>query len=157
MTNTSNLSTANKEISVTKPSSHRKAYGLDWAEASWLRWIYVVFWSWVNPILNSGSKGKLTDDDLFDLSTNDECSQLLNKLETVWEKYENKHKHINIWKIIIKTYWKETVKSGLIFLPLLGVRIAQPLLLKRIVIHINDSISPSYVGYLYATELGLTT
>ncbi|CAF5042580.1 unnamed protein product, partial [Rotaria sp. Silwood1] len=62
-------------------SSHRKPCRLDWAESSWTRWIYVIFWWWLNPILNIGSKRKLIEDDLFDVSPNDECSQLLKKLE----------------------------------------------------------------------------
>ena len=50
------------------PCSYRKACGLDWAESSWRRWIYVALWSWLNPILNLGYKRQLTEDDLFDLS-----------------------------------------------------------------------------------------
>ncbi|CAF4956799.1 unnamed protein product, partial [Rotaria sp. Silwood1] len=71
----------NNDCSVIISSSHRKPCRLDWAESSWTRWIYVIFWWWLNPILNIGSKRKLTEDDLFDVSPNDECSQLLKKLE----------------------------------------------------------------------------
>jgi ATP-binding cassette subfamily C (CFTR/MRP) protein 4 len=161
MTDNNNLPTANNkteitdnnEISITIPSSHRKPCGLDWAESSWIRWIYVAFWCWLNPIFNSGYKRKLTEDDLFDLSPNDECGRLLKKLETVWEKHED----INTWKIIVKTFWKEILIIGLLFLPLVGARIVQPLLLKEIVLNINDSNAASYVGYLYAIGLGLMT
>ncbi|CAF3578840.1 unnamed protein product [Rotaria sp. Silwood1] len=138
-------------------SSHRKPCRLDWAESSWTRWIYVIFWWWLNPILNIGSKRKLIEDDLFDVSPNDECSQLLKKLEIVWENYENKFEHINTWKIVVKTFWKQSFRIGLIFLPYLAAKLAQPLLMKGIVLNINDSNAASYVGYLYAVGLGLST
>ena len=165
MTDNNNLPAANKktiltdnnEISVTISSSHRKPCGLDWAQSSWIRWIYVVFWWWLNPILSRGYTHKLTDDDLFDLSPNDECGQLLKKLESVWEKYEDKYGDINTGKIIVKTFWKAILTSGLTFFPLIGARIVQPLLLRGIILNINDSNAASYVGYLYTVGLGLTT
>jgi ATP-binding cassette subfamily C (CFTR/MRP) protein 4 len=154
MTNNNELPLAkidNNGISVTISSNHRKPCGLDWAESSWIRWIYVIFWSWLNPILNIGYKRKLTEDDLFDVSPKDECSRLLNKLDVVWKTYED----INTWKIILKTFWKEFLTIYLIIFPYLGLKIAQPLLIKEIVLNINDSNAASYVGYLYAIGLGL--
>ncbi|CAF1189317.1 unnamed protein product [Rotaria sordida] len=164
MTDNSNLRTANnkippiintKEISVQIPTNNRKPCGLDWAESSWIRWIYVVFWWWLNPILNIGYKRQLTEDDLFEVSPNDECSQLLNRLERVWEKNENKYGYITIWKIIVKTFWQECLIPGLILLPYIGTKLAQPLLLKQIVLHINDLNAASYIGYVYAIGLVL--
>ncbi|CAF5002192.1 unnamed protein product, partial [Rotaria sp. Silwood1] len=130
---------------------------LDWAESSWIRWIYVVFFWWLNPILDIDDKRKLTDDNLFDVSPNDECSQLLKKLETVWEKFENKYEHINTWNIVAKAWWKESLGIGLLLILYLGSKVAQPLLIREIVLVINDSNRASYVGYLYAIGLGLST
>ncbi|CAF4862943.1 unnamed protein product, partial [Rotaria sp. Silwood2] len=111
MTDNSNIPTARvsnrNATSIPIFSSHRNVSGLDWAESSWIRWIHVAFWSWLNPILNIGYKRQLTENDLFELSSNDECGQLLKKLETVWEQNENKYEYINIWKLIAKTIWKE--------------------------------------------------
>ncbi|UJR07994.1 hypothetical protein I4U23_012273 [Adineta vaga] len=136
-------------------TNQRKPCRLDWAESSCLRWIYVVFWWWLNPILKISSQRQLTDDDLFDLSSNDDCSCLLNKLEIVWNKYENRYQQINTWKIIAKTFWKDTLQTGLILFPYFLAKVAQPLLLKGIINNINDSNVPSYVSYLYAIGLGL--
>ncbi|CAF0933395.1 unnamed protein product [Rotaria sordida] len=164
MTDNNNLSkvnnktaTDNNDFSITTSSSYRKPCRLDWATSSWIRWIYVIFWWWLNPILNIGNKRKLTEDDLFDVSPTDECNQLLKKLETVWEKYENKYKHIKTWKIIAKAFWKETFITGLIFFPYLCTKLVQPLLIRGIVLNINDSNAASYIGYLYAMGLGLAT
>ena len=145
------------KTSIPIASSYRKPCGLDWAESSWTRWIHVAFWSWLSPILNIGNKQQLTVDDLFDLSPNDECGQLLEKFETVWEKNETKFGYSNIWKIIAKTFWKESLIPGLILFPYTGAKIAQPLFLKQIVLNINDVNAAPYVGYLYAIGLGLST
>ncbi|CAF4508011.1 unnamed protein product, partial [Didymodactylos carnosus] len=108
------------------------------------------------PILNIGYKRSLTDDDLFDLSPNDECRLLLKRFETKWEKWENEHGgYANTWKIVSLTFSKEFLITGLMFLPSVAIRIAQPLLLKEIVLNISNPNAPTYVGYLYAVGLGL--
>ncbi|CAF1443909.1 unnamed protein product [Adineta steineri] len=146
----------NNDCTMTISSTQRTPCGLDRAESSWLRWLSVAFWWWVNPIINIGSKRQLTDNDLFDLSSKDECNQLLKKLETVWEAYENKSEHIKTWKIVAKTFWKDIVRIGLVLLPYLALKIAQPLFLKGIVHNINDTNASSYIGYIYAIGIGLT-
>ncbi|CAF1122210.1 unnamed protein product [Adineta steineri] len=143
-----------KEISIPISCHSRKPCALDWAESKWIRWIYVLFWWWLSPILNTGRKRQLTDDDLFDVSSNDECGQLLKKLENEWEINENKYEYASTWRVIIQTFWKECLLSGLIFFPFIATKIAQPLLLKQIVDTINDNNRPSYEGYLYAIGLG---
>jgi ATP-binding cassette subfamily C (CFTR/MRP) protein 4 len=164
MTKKIDLSTINNKIGSTKsipdvsipiPSNYRKTCGLDWAESHWIRWIYVIFWSWLNPILNIGYTRQLTENDLTDISPKDECDRLLKKLETVWENNENKSQSINTWKMITKAFWKECLIAGLILFPYMGASIAQPLLLKEIVLTINNRNIPSYIGYLYAIGLGL--
>jgi ATP-binding cassette subfamily C (CFTR/MRP) protein 4 len=154
---TTTTTTDNNGISIGISSSHRSPCGLDWAESSWKRWIYVAFWWWLNPILNIGYKRKLTEDDLFDLSPNDECGRSLKKLETVWEKYENNYEYINTWKIIAKAFWKDALIINLILFPYLGLKISQPLFIREIVVNINDSNAASYVGYLYSIGLGFST
>jgi hypothetical protein len=65
-------------------------------------------------LVKSSYKRQLTENDLFDLSPKDECNQLLKKIERVWDENEHKYQYVNIWKIIIKTFWKEYLMSGLI-------------------------------------------
>ncbi|CAF4225794.1 unnamed protein product, partial [Adineta steineri] len=146
-------STHTKETSIPILSDNRKPCALDWAESSWIRWIYVILWSWLNPILNIGYKRELTIDDLYDVSSNDECGLFLKKLETALEKHES----MGTFKIIIKVFSKECFLVGLILFPYIAIKIAQPLLLKQIVLTIHDSNIPSYEGYLYAIGLGVAT
>ncbi|CAF4338769.1 unnamed protein product, partial [Adineta steineri] len=121
-------------MTVKNSSDHRKPNALDWAESSWLRWIHVAFWTWINPILTIGHKQQLTEDDLF----------------------EEKNIHMDTWKVLIKTFWKNWLFSGLILLPYIAAKIAQPLFLKEIILTINDNSRPSHAGYLYACGLGLS-
>ncbi|CAF4078806.1 unnamed protein product, partial [Adineta steineri] len=139
-------------MTVKNSSDQRKPNALDWAESSWLRWIHVALWTWINPILTIGHKQQLTEDDLFEVSSNDECNHLLNRLETIWEK----NIHMDTWKVLIKTFWKNWLFSGLILLPYIAAKIAQPLFLKEIILTINDNSRPSHAGYLYACGLGLS-
>ncbi|CAF4401704.1 unnamed protein product, partial [Adineta steineri] len=81
-------------MTVKNSSNQRKPNALDWAESSWLRWIHVALWTWINPILTIGHKQQLTEDDLFEVSSNDECNHLLNRLETIWQK----NIHMDTWK-----------------------------------------------------------
>lgn len=111
----------------------------------------------VKPILNIGFEHDLTEEDLCEISPNDECGQLLKKLESVWEKYENQYNVVSTWKIIIETFWREFSIGGILLIPLICVRIAQPLLLKQIVLMINDSNVPSHSGYFYVIGLGLAS
>ena len=144
-------------VTIPIPHGPRKPCALDWAEASWIRWIYVALWWWVNPILDIGYKRTLTDDDVFEVSPKDECGRLLKRLETACEEQEKKDEQLSIWKMIIKVFWKECLAAGLILIPYTAMKIAQPLFLKQIVLMINDPARESYVGYLYAGGLGLAS
>ena len=152
----SKTSSENVDVSIPIPTNLRKPCGLDWAQSHWTRWIYVILWLWLNPILKLGNQRPLTEEDLFELSPTDESSRLLNKFEINWEKFEKENESANTWKIVAKTFWKECFLVGLILFPYIGARVAQPLFLKEIVLSITDPNINSYVGYLYAVGLGLS-
>lgn len=128
----------------------RQPSRLEWAEASWTRWLHVLCWWWINPILSLGNQRVLTDNDLDDLPHDDKCSTLLNKMFIAhWT---------STWNIIIQTFWKRFLSNGLFLLPYMVARISQPLLLREIVLFItNDqkalTKSSSLVGYSYALIL----
>ncbi|CAF0930494.1 unnamed protein product [Adineta ricciae] len=136
-------------------STQRQPCRLDWAQSSPFRWLYVLFWFWLNPIFNNASKHKITDEHLFDVSPTDHCQHLINKLEIVLKTFQHSSQSINTKKIIAKTFWKETIFIGLLLFPYFAAKIAQPLLLKQIIIHISDINVSSSVIYLYAITLGL--
>jgi len=135
----------------------------DWAYSSIFRGLHVIFWWWLNPILSLGSKRQLTDADLDDLSVNDKCSVLLNRLDYYVEN--NVWLTTGTWKIMLRAFWKECVLVVCLLLPYLVARIVQPLLLRQIVLYIIEHNSThtdppltsfqAYVGYVYAVTLFL--
>ncbi|CAF1526900.1 unnamed protein product, partial [Didymodactylos carnosus] len=137
------------ETSVTS----RKPCGFDVAQSSWKRWPALLLWSWIYPILKLGTKRQLTDDDLSELSPNDKCRQLLNAFESERLKRIN----TSTLKLIFSTFWREMLVSGLLILPYSVAKIAQPLLLRQIVLVISNPLELSYKGYLYAVALGFAS
>ncbi|CAF1158273.1 unnamed protein product [Rotaria sordida] len=68
------------KVSSSTESKQRQSCRLDWAESSWTRWIQIPLMLWITPILSLGNKRMLVEDDLSDLSVNDKCSLLLNRV-----------------------------------------------------------------------------
>lgn len=121
---------------------------LDWAESSWTRWIQIPLFLWVTPILSLGNKRTLAENDLDDLSVNDKCSFLLDRVNQYSSKWNG------TWHVLMRTFNKDFIMSILLVFPLVVARIAQPLLIRQIVLYIKDQTGlPSYVGYLYAIAL----
>ena len=139
----------------------RKSSRFDWAHSSIFRCFHVLFWSWLNPILSLGYKRELTDEDLDDLSDNDRCSILLEKLK-FYSENNLWLSQTTTWNIILRAFWRQCTFVFVLLIPYNAVRVAQPLLLRQIVLYIINEQSrtdPSwtsfdaYIGYLYALAL----
>jgi ATP-binding cassette subfamily C (CFTR/MRP) protein 4 len=121
---------------------------LDWAKSSWTRWIQILLFTWIAPILSLGNKRTLLPDDLDDLSTEDKCSVLLNRID----QYSSKWK--GTWHVLMRTFYKDFIMSMVLIFPLVIARIAQPMLIRQIVDFVGgETGSPAYVGYLYAIAI----
>ncbi|CAF2965348.1 unnamed protein product [Rotaria sp. Silwood2] len=132
------------------PDKRRESCRLDWAESSWTRWIHVLLWWWIKPILSLGNRRTLVDDDLSDISVNDKCSVLLNKANYDSSKWPG------TWYVIRRTFMKDLLQTMLIMLAYTATRVVQPLLVREIVLYIsNASEIPTYAGYLSAVGLGI--
>ena len=131
---------------------------LAWAEASWTRWLYLISWRWINPLLSLGYTRTLTDDDLDDLPHAMKCSTLYEKIK------DPKWSQETTFSIFARVFWKRCVLVASLRLPLMFVNIAQPLLLHQLVLFIQDyqsskatsSVSPNS-GYVYAIALFAST
>ncbi|CAF4087720.1 unnamed protein product [Rotaria magnacalcarata] len=132
----------------------RQSSRLEWAEASWTRWWYVLCWWWMNPILWLSYKRALNDEDLDDLPHQDKSSILLNQLQAYdWKTTTTQH-------IITRTFWKSLLVTGLLLLPRMVFRIGKAMILREIIlfissaqIHSSKTLSSGTVGYLYALAL----
>jgi ATP-binding cassette subfamily C (CFTR/MRP) protein 4 len=103
---------------------------------------------WVTPIVSLGNKRTLVEDDLNDLSVNDKCSVLLNRVNQYSSKWQG------TWHVFNRTFFKDFIMSILLVFPLDVVRIAQPLLIRHIVLYIKgQSALPVYAAYLFAIGL----
>lgn len=139
----------------------RQPSRFDWAHSSILRSFHVLFWWWLNPILSLGYKRDLNDEDLDDLPVNDKCFGLLNQLSyysdnNIWLT------NTTTWRIIMRAFWKQAFFVIFLLIPYNASRVAQPLLLRQIVLYIIDQRTHSetstkfyevYEGYIYALGL----
>ncbi|CAF5172237.1 unnamed protein product, partial [Rotaria magnacalcarata] len=106
----------------------RQSSRLDWAQSSCARWIQLPLFLWITPLLSLGNKRTLVESDLNDLSVNDKCSVLLNRVNRIFLAF-----------------------------PLIMAHIAQPLLIRQIILYIKgESVLPAYAGYLFASALCIT-
>ena len=102
----------------------------------------------MTPILSLGNKRTLVQDDLDDLSIKDKCSLLFNRVNQYGPKWKG------TWHVLKRTFYKDFLLSILLVFPLIITRMAQPLLIRQLVLHIKrQSDAPAFVGYLYAITL----
>ncbi|CAF0944862.1 unnamed protein product [Rotaria sordida] len=132
------------------PDKKRESCRLDWAESSWTRWIHVALWWWIKPILSLGNRRTLVDDDLSDISINDKCSVLLNKVNYDSSKWPG------TWYVIRRTFIKDFFQTMLLMLAYSATRVVQPLLVREIILYISETPGKlPYEGYLSAVGLGI--
>ncbi|CAF1343330.1 unnamed protein product [Adineta steineri] len=126
----------------------RQSCRLRWAESSWTRWIQIPLFLWVSPILSLANKRTLVEDDLNDLADKEKCSILLNRVN------QHSSKWPGTWDVFVKIFYKDFLTSMLLVFLFSITRIAQPLLIRQMVLYIKDQSGlPSYLGYLYAIAL----
>ncbi|CAF0975244.1 unnamed protein product [Rotaria sordida] len=75
------------KVSPLTESQQRAPCRLDWAESSWTRWIQIPLFLWVSPILSLANKRNLIENDLNDLSIDDKCSVVLNRVNQYNSKW----------------------------------------------------------------------
>ncbi|CAF3711873.1 unnamed protein product [Rotaria sp. Silwood1] len=140
------------KVSPPSESEQRQSCRFDWAKLSWTRWIQIPLLWWVMPMLSLGNKRTLVENDLDDLSVDDRCSVLLNRVNRKSSKWEG------TWHVFNGTFFKDFIISLLLVVPLIMSHIAQPLLIRQIVLYIKDQSGlPTYAGYLYAIALCVAT
>jgi len=88
------------------------------------------------------------ENDLDDLSIHDKCSVLLNRVDQYSSRWPG------TWHVIKRTFYKDFLMSILLVFPVIIAHIAQPLLIRQIVLYIKDqTIFPIYTDYLFAVAL----
>ncbi|CAF3802479.1 unnamed protein product [Rotaria sp. Silwood1] len=93
-----------KKGSCTTNDHHRHhSSRLEWAESSWTRFLHVLFWWWIKPMLYIGYKRQLTVDDLDGIPHVDKALVLLDRLSSYdWSS-------TTTWRIVCKEFWKDYI------------------------------------------------
>ena len=123
---------------------------LEWAESSWTRWLHVLCWWWMSPVLKVGSERSLIDDNLDPLPHVDKSSILLMRIQSQdWTT-------ISTWKIVANIFWKDYIHVALLCIPYLIVRIAQPLLLRQVIINLINGEESFLMTCMFAVALSFS-
>ena len=117
-------STVTLHLDNEKCNMNRRPSSFESARSSWTRWLHVLFWWWLNPLLMLGYKQILTDADLDDLPDQERCLPSFQKL--LLHDFSTSA----TWHIIMRAFRKEQFFTGLLLIPYLLVRLAQPLILR---------------------------
>ncbi|CAF3667384.1 unnamed protein product [Adineta steineri] len=122
---------------------------LEWAESSWTGYLHLMCWWWMNPTLSKGYKNSLTENDLDSLPYQDKSFIGLNRLKDYnWTT-------TSTWRIVVQEFWKEYMIVGVFCLPYLVSRVAQPMLVRQIVLMSMDTEQSQLSTYILAILLSL--
>ena len=124
--------------------NQRQSSQLEWQESSWTRWLHVLCACWITPLLSKGYAQSLTANDLDALPHHDKSSVLLNRLQSYdWAS-------ASTLRIVMQEFWKECALVGVLQVPFLITRVAQPLLIRQILLDIMNKQQSNRRAYLCA-------
>ncbi|CAF3783230.1 unnamed protein product [Rotaria sp. Silwood1] len=137
-----------KKGSCTTNDHHRHhSSRLEWAESSWTRFLHVLFWWWIKPMLYIGYKRQLTVDDLDGIPHVDKALVLLDRLSSYdWSS-------TTTWRIVCKEFWKDYMFASVFVIPYMITCISQPLLFRQILLDMMSEKGSNIVSYLCAILL----
>ncbi|CAF1069389.1 unnamed protein product [Adineta steineri] len=132
----------------------RRSSRLEWVESSWTRLLSMLCWCWIYPTLSLGYKHQLTQNDLDDIPNVDKSTILLDRLcPYIWSTTTTTTTTTTTSRIVIKEFWKDFLFASLFSFPLLIVRIAQPLLLRQIILDMMIKKESNSLTYVWAIIL----
>eukprot|EP01125_Pyxidicula_operculata_P021279 TRINITY_DN812_c2_g1_i1.p1 TRINITY_DN812_c2_g1~~TRINITY_DN812_c2_g1_i1.p1 ORF type:complete len:1539 (-),score=311.37 TRINITY_DN812_c2_g1_i1:20-4636(-) len=105
---------------------------------------------WLNPLLDTGYKRTIEDEDLYPLANGDEAEKICSRFEDEWQKEVERNVEPSLWRVLRKIYGFQFLIQG--FYKLLndfGVLI-QPVLLRYLLGYMTSVDEPVWHGYLYA-------
>ncbi|XP_078077780.1 ATP-binding cassette sub-family C member 4 isoform X2 [Mustelus asterias] len=124
-----------------------------------------VFFCWLNPLFRIGNKRRLEENDLYKVLPEDGSERLGEELQRHWDKEVQKAKNQaripHLTKAILKCFWKPyAILGAFTFLEEI-IRIAQPIMLGKIINYFenyNPEDTEAYkVAFGYAAGISLCT
>ncbi|XP_078402042.1 ATP-binding cassette sub-family C member 4 isoform X2 [Cetorhinus maximus] len=124
-----------------------------------------VFFCWLNPLFRIGYKRKLEENDLYKVLPEDGSERLGEELQRHWDKEVQKAKNQaripHLTKAILKCFWKSYIILGAFTFLEEIIRVAQPVLLGKIINYFenyNPEDTEAYkVAFGYAAGITLCT
>ncbi|CAG2109381.1 unnamed protein product, partial [Medioppia subpectinata] len=121
--------------------------------------------SWFTPMIMNGYRKPLTTEDMWSLSTQNRTNVFIKQFNKHWKPIKNnKTKNaINIFPVVLKTYWPTLVFTACIKLMVTLLTFTQPLVLDRLITFITsqtnttDTGEPIWRGYVYALAMFAST
>jgi len=110
-------------------------------------WIELPLLSWLTPLISLSNQRSIDDNDLDELSVDDQCSN----------RFNNNSNWNGTWLTLRQIFIKEILVSLLLVIPLVTSHMIQPLLIRQLIIYFKGQSSfELYVIYLFAIGLSLT-
>ncbi|XP_072332338.1 ATP-binding cassette sub-family C member 4 isoform X2 [Scyliorhinus torazame] len=124
-----------------------------------------VFFCWLNPLFRIGYKRRLEENDLYKVLPEDGSAKLGEELQRHWDKEVQKAKNQaripHLTKAILKCFWKPYIILGAFTFLEEIIRIAQPIMLGKIINYFenyNPEDTEAYkVAFGYAAGITLCT
>ncbi|KAJ1925118.1 hypothetical protein IWQ60_004759 [Tieghemiomyces parasiticus] len=116
-----------------------------------------VTFQWVQPIISRGARREISDENLNDLSTSDQCATLTEKVNQAWKTEKSTRPDCpRLWRLILAISKPHLIRSGAVALVESTTKIAQAAFLGYLVNFFHDPTIPTQHGYLFALGLSLS-
>ncbi|KAK7893415.1 hypothetical protein WMY93_022567 [Mugilogobius chulae] len=123
-----------------------------------------LFLCWLSPLLQLGKKQRLEESDLYSVLQEDRSETLGKELQSFWDREVRKSmKQLcepSLNKVLFQCYGTAFAKAGLFVFSLEAIKVAQPLLLGKIILFFENYDSSDerslWLAYIYAAALSLS-
>ncbi|CAK8990779.1 Multidrug resistance-associated protein 5 (ATP-binding cassette sub-family C member 5) (Multi-specific organic anion transporter C) (MOAT-C) (SMRP) (pABC11) [Durusdinium trenchii] len=120
-----------------------------------------VFLTWITSIIRVGYRKRQVDtEDLWKLRSVDNpemlAAELKRRLETYRNPEDGKFRPYALWRVTFCMFWVDFLYSGFMELAFSALRFAGPILLRLLVLSLEEGDAQSVRGYMFALGLFLT-
>ena len=118
-------------------------------------WFSLLFFWWVNPLIDLGNKKFLQDFDLYDIIDSEKIDYNLQVFNITEEKRRSKQLSPSFKRIFFNLYQKEITLSFFFNFLSTILQFSGPVCLNKILLFLDDMEAPLYEGYIWAMVMTL--
>uniref|UniRef100_A0A4W3I7R4 Multidrug resistance-associated protein 4 n=1 Tax=Callorhinchus milii TaxID=7868 RepID=A0A4W3I7R4_CALMI len=124
-----------------------------------------IFFCWLNPLFQIGYRRRLEEEDMYKVLPEDGSEMLGEELQRHWDQEvqvaEKEARNPHLGKAILKCFWKSYIVLGAFTFVEETIRVAQPILLGKIILYFEnndpDDVVKRGVAFSYAGGVSLCT